>query len=128
MPHKTPHFSGKYNFPGKQLHVSLSFIEFTEDNNTILYCPALDLSGYGKDVEEAKNSFEIVLEEFLRYTMNKKTFLKELKNLGWKVKSESKPFIPPPMTYLLRKNEYFSHVFNQNSFKKYDQQVAIPVS
>ena len=33
---------------------------------TVIYSPALDLSGYGSSEDEAKGSFEIALEEFIK--------------------------------------------------------------
>lgn len=128
MPSKTPRLNATYRLSKEQLKISLSFIEFDEDNRTILYCPALDLSGYGNNEEEAKESFEVVLEEFIRYTMNKKTFFNELTKLGWKIRSKSKPITPPDMCYLLERNENFHQIFNKHSYRKYDKPVAIPVS
>jgi len=39
----------------------------------------LDLSGSGNTEEEAKNSFEIVLSEYFKYTQHKKTLARILK-------------------------------------------------
>lgn len=50
---------------------------------TIIYSPALDLSGYGNTINEAKESFKIALEEFIRYTLNENTFNDVMKKLGW---------------------------------------------
>jgi len=64
-------------------HVGLSLVEFIEDDVTIIYSPALYLSGYGKNETEAKESFYTAMEEFFLYTAIKKTFDKVLKQLGW---------------------------------------------
>ena len=42
-------------------------IVFKEDNVFIIHSPLLDISGYGYTKDEAKESFNITLEEFLRY-------------------------------------------------------------
>ena len=41
------------------INVSLDVFSYKEGDVRIMYSPALDLSGYGKNVEEAKRSFEI---------------------------------------------------------------------
>ena len=72
--------------PHGKYHVGLSLVEFEEENVTIVYSPALDLSGYGYSQEEAKQSFSEALNEFLRYTTNKNSLDKVLKDLGWAIK------------------------------------------
>ncbi len=62
----------------------MPLIEFKEGDVFILFAPALDISGYGKTEEEAQQSFEVVFEEFIEYTVKKHTLHKELKRLGWK--------------------------------------------
>lgn len=94
----------------------------------MIYAPALDLFGYGKTKKEAKESFEITLDEFVRYTVNKGTLIPELKRLGWEVlKSKKKPkLIAPSLSSLLSDNEQFNELFNEGEYHKYDQQVSIP--
>lgn len=111
----------------EHLTVSLPLIGFEEDGVQIIYCPALDVSGYGNDENEAKKSFEIVLEEFFRYTLNKKTFLSELTRMGWKVKKGRRPMKPPQMCDLLENNENFNRIFNEHNFRKFDKQIEMPV-
>jgi hypothetical protein len=41
----TLHFDGQIGFPGCIFQVGLSLIEFNEDEVTIIYSPALNLSG-----------------------------------------------------------------------------------
>lgn len=38
---------------------------YENDGFKIAYAPALDLMGYGKTVDDAKSSFEVVAEDFL---------------------------------------------------------------
>ena len=45
------------------LTVHLSLYSFIENKVTIIYCPALDISGYGLDEEEARKSFETIFSE-----------------------------------------------------------------
>lgn len=71
-------------------------VEFAEDNVRIIYSPALDLSGYDYSQEEAKQSFTEALHEFFRYTNNKNTLDKVLKELGWAIRGSKKnpKFVP----------------------------------
>jgi hypothetical protein len=106
---------------------AIDLISFTEGGNVIYYCPALDLSGYGTNEQEASESFKIVLSEFFNYTLNKGNFLDELKKLGWKIsKSKNKPISPPSMQSLLRGNDNFSRIFNTHDFRKFTQRIEMP--
>ncbi len=121
-------FSGKWNDGQNDIIVNLPMISFEEDGSQILYCPALDLSGYGKSEKEALESFQIVLGEFLLYTTHKRTLDKELISLGWLVKKKRRKMIPPSMQKLLVDNDNFSRIFNNFPFRKFDQPVTIPAA
>lgn len=58
---------------------------FEEDSTFFAYAPSLDLIGYGDTEEESAESFRIVLEEYLKYTINKGTTIADLRRLGWKI-------------------------------------------
>ena len=51
----TLHFNGQIGFPGCIFQVGLSLIEFNEYEVTIIYSPALNISVYGYNPDEAKN-------------------------------------------------------------------------
>jgi len=106
-------------FGNGKYHVGLSLVEFEEDNVTIVYSPALDLSGYGYSQPEAKESFSEALQEFFRYTNNKKTLDKVLKGLGWAIKgSKKKPkFNPPKDSELVSLNPLYNEIVNSKSYK-----------
>ena len=127
---KPLHYKGK--IPAKEGYVDLQvpLISFIDDNTHIIYCPALDLSGYGNDETEAKKSFDTVLEEYLNYTINKKSLWTDLKKLGWTItKSKKKPAATPPsMTEVLETNEEFSRIFDNYPFKKYNTGITLPAA
>lgn len=128
MQPKRGHISGTFKRKNSEINVKLPLIAFEEDGSKIVYCPALDVSGYGRTDDEANESFAISLESFLSYSINKGTFLEELQKLGWKVKSMNQQLMrPPDMSKLLCKNENFSRIFNNHAFRKYDQQIKIPI-
>jgi hypothetical protein len=122
-------FSGKFLNSQAKVSVTVGLFEFQEDGNTIIYSPAFDLSGYGKDLVEAKHSFEETLDEFLDYTIKKKTFVKELNRLGWKLKQsdiKKKKIKSPELATLITKNDYLAEILNEKNFTKFDQTVSVP--
>jgi hypothetical protein len=105
----------------------LPIIIFEEDGCQIMFCPALDISGYGKTEPEAQESFNIALGEFFLYTTHKNTFTSELQRMGWTIrKSKRKPMTPPPMSELLSKNDNFSRIFDNFPYRKINQSISMP--
>lgn len=109
--------------------IKISVVQFQEDNTFIVYCPALDLSGYGLSDEEARQSFQTVLLEYIRYADNKGTLDADLKSHGWtRLKPKSPSMIPPTMTDLLSTNENFSQIFNTKpAYQKFDMPMQVAV-
>jgi hypothetical protein len=120
-------FTGTWNSGNEEIEISLPFIIFEEGGAEVVYCPALDVSGYGKNEEEAFESFKICLGEFLLYTTRKKTFFDELRRLGWTIKkSKYKPMVPPQFSRLLEENDNFTRIFNNFPFRKVNHSVSLP--
>lgn len=118
--------TGDWQQANNMIKVKLSMIFFEEDGSRIVYCPALDLSGYGNNENEAFESFETTLGEYFSYTVNKGTLAKDLNRMGWKVKSRYKKMTPPSMQHLLNENKNFSKIFNNHPYRKFDQMIDIP--
>ena len=119
--------SGKWKNGQTQVTVNVPLIIFNEDDNTVVYCPALDLSGYGNSEDEARHSFETVLSEYFMYTINKQTLGLDLIKHGWTIKKNlSRGAIPPSMQQLLSTNEDFKKIFNTRDFRKTETSVNIP--
>ena len=114
------------------IDIKLSLLSFKEKKIFFIYSPALDLSGYGINEKEAKDSFIKTLDEFFRYTTNKNTLFKELKRLGWDIKEGKKKKMKissPDFFSLLEKiksNKDMKQVFNKNNFEKFEETVKIP--
>ena len=120
-------FTGTWKNRIQEIKCRLAVIVFEDDGNHIFYCPALDLSGYGKSESDAYKSFHEVLSEYFRYTSNKGTLAEDLKKLGWTLKKSIKNrAIPPALSYLLETNEDFSRIFNEFDFKKTETEVNLP--
>lgn len=113
----------------KQGTVSLNVpvMLFEEDSIWYAYLPSFDLTGYGSDIKEAKRSLTIVLDEFIRYTLNKNTFFSELRRLGWNIKSKTKPIKAPKMSELIEENEQLKDIIDSKRFSTVDYPVNIPV-
>jgi hypothetical protein len=55
------------------IKLGLLLVSFTDENGVyILYAPHLDLSGYGHNLAEAKESLKINIDEFFNYSLEKK--------------------------------------------------------
>ena len=117
---------GNFNHAKGFVHVNLALILFKENDVTIIYSPALDISGYGNTIDEAKRSFEINLEEFIRYTTNKGSFFDELEKYGWKISKRKKSYTSPHLDDLLRNNDYLSDIIRDKEFQRYNQNVRLP--
>jgi predicted RNase H-like HicB family nuclease len=102
----------------KTLTVSLHIDIKEEDGCFIAYCPALELSSYGKDKETAQKRFDEEVKIFFNETRRKGTLEKYLLKMGWTLKKKPIPEYTPPANL---KYPYNIH----NSFT---ENVAIPVS
>jgi len=120
--------TGSISFGHHRFDVSLDLIIFLENDTQIVYCPPLEVYGYGNDEKEAQESFKISLAEFFKYCTNKNTLRMELKRLGWQMKkSKTKPMVPPPITELLSTNENLSRIYNNFDFRKTVTIISIPL-
>lgn len=106
--------TSQYTDGHKWVKVKLSLIEFEEDGLHFIYSPALDLTGYGKTEEEAKTSYNLAMEEFLKYTSNKETLLKELQRLGWTVNTK-KNLAAPSLSSMIQSRSYLEEIFTEKS-------------
>lgn len=121
--------NANYGIGNAHYNIILTLLEFEEDNNTIIYSPALDISGYGNNHEEAKKSFGIALEEFVNYTNNKKTLESYLEKMGWSILgSKKKPkFEPPKNSDLVSKNPFYSEIIDSKQFKSYNEKLELAI-
>ncbi|MEI6436047.1 MAG: hypothetical protein WCP32_14460 [Bacteroidota bacterium] len=125
-------FEGQFQFRTNAIKVRLLLFYFEDENRVhFIYSPHLDLSGYGTDFESAKKSFEIVFEDFIDYTVRKKTLTRVLTKLGWQMGSGLKPrkrILAPSITSIIKDKGYVSDIFNRYSVTTYHQEVGIPVN
>nr|NQU92033.1 hypothetical protein [Bacteroidota bacterium] len=123
-------FQGDFTSTAGFVKVNLLLIHFKDENNIhFIYSPHLDLTGYGMNLEEAKTSFEIVFEDFVDYTLHKKTLGKVLSELGWEFKGSAnnpKKVIAPSITQVIKDNKHVSDIFDKYPVNTYHQAVGLP--
>ena len=124
-------FEGKFQDKTSVVRVKLLLFHFQDENKVhFVYSPHLDLTGYGNDENQAKKSFEVVMEDFVDYTVKKKTIAKVLADLGWEVKgSEKHPrkLLAPSITKVINENEYISEIFDKYSVNTFHEEIGLPV-
>ena len=114
-------------FGTKSIKVNLQVLFFEEDAIFYAFMPSFDLTGYGNSEEEAKESLTVVLDEFLRYTLNKNTLFIEMQRLGWNIRSKKKPIYAPQMSDLINNNDQLKDIINSKQFTSTNYQVNVPV-
>lgn len=123
-------FQGGYKNKAGQVKVNLLLIHFVDEHHIhFIYSPHLDLTGYGQNLKDAKKSFEIVFEDFVDYTLKKKTLGKVLTDLGWEVEGtlkKPKKILAPSISSIINKNDYVSEIFDKYPVNTYHQEVGIP--
>ena len=118
---------GKWAEGKHSIICNLPLIIFQEEGVIVYYCPALDVSGYGVSEDEARKSFEVTLDEYFKYTLNKNTLGDDLKRLGWAVKKKiTNRVTPPPLSQLLETNKDFNRIFNTHDFRKTEATINLP--
>lgn len=119
--------TGEKIFGTKSIKVDLQVLFFEEDNIHYAFMPSFDLTGYGNTEDEAKQSLKIVLDEFLRYTLNKNTLFIEMQRLGWKIKSKKTTMYAPQMSDLINTNDQLKDIVNSKQYTSSNYQVNVPV-
>ena len=120
------YLSGVKKIGKNSITMNLQVFIFEEDNVHFAFMPSMDLIGYGNDEEAAKESLKIVLDEFLRYTLNKNTFYIEMQRLGWKVKNKKKPMIAPQISDLINTNDQLKEIVNHKEYTTSNYPVNVP--
>ena len=118
--------TGEGKYLKATIKVEVPVMVFKEEKTWFAYLPSFDLTGYGNDTEEAKESLKIVLDEFIRYSLNKKTFFDELRRLGWEIKSKKRPLHAPKMSDLIQSNEQLREIIDSKQYSTSSYQVNVP--
>lgn len=97
--------------------LNVAVLLFKEGEYIVAYCPALELSSYGKTEEEAKEYFKDALDLFIKDTFEMGTLEKNLLKFGWILKSTE--YEPPRIENLIDFSKF-------NDYKIMNQQIQIP--
>lgn len=123
-------FQSRYKNHRGDARVKLLLIHFKDEQGVdFIYSPHLDLTGYGSSLKAAKKSFEIVFEDFIDYTLKKKTLGKVLEKLGWELKGNRKrpkKILAPSLASVIRENDYVSELFDTYPVQTFHREVGIP--
>lgn len=110
--------------------VKLLLLNFQDENGIhFIYSPHLDITGYGNSLNDAQKSFDIVLDDFVDYTLKKKTIGKVLEKLGWSIKGAvkfPKRIIAPSISTIIGSNKYVSEIFDKYSVNTFHENIQIP--
>ncbi len=125
-------FEGGYKNQSGEVITQIILLHFIDDKNIhFIYSPHLDLTGYGNSLQEAKDSFTIVYEDFIDYTLTKNSLGVVLKELGWEIKGtvkNPKKLKAPSMSEIIKTNNYVSEIFdNYPTVQSSQQEVGLPV-
>ena len=113
--------------------VRILLFHFTDEQGVhFIYSPHLDLTGYGYTLKDAKKSFEVVIADFLDYTLKKATLGSLLKKLGWEKQKGSvkKPLrsLAPSITTVIANNKHIAEIFDKYPLHTYYQEVELPLA
>lgn len=114
---------GKVKSKYGDISIRLEVIQYDEDGCKMLYCPALDVIGYGHSEEEAEHSFSITLQQFLDYTLENGTLHQVLSGLGWKI---GKEVTPPLMSDMIPKNDSLREIVDGMPYTKAYSEISLP--
>jgi hypothetical protein len=103
------------------ISASVMVFVYKEEDIFVSYCPALELSSYGKSIKAAKTAFNEAMDIFLSETTRKGTLEKLLLDYGWQLRKKPVPSYTPPSL-----DKIPQRLFNsKNSILK--EQVSFPV-
>ena len=112
-----------------KIEFSLLVYSFMEENIVCMFSPQLNVTGYGMDETEAQESFEATLNEFFSYTTHKRTFLKELESLGWKIRSKRRSHVYTPPVYenqISHSPQLVELLKSGKELRRFNHSVAVP--
>lgn len=122
-----------FEIKNKGIKARILLFHFTDKQGVhFIYSPHLDLTGYGYSQQEAKQSFEVVLEDFIDYTIKKGTLGIVLKKMGWKQQKGSlkKPLksFAPSITSVIANKKYVADIFDKYPLNTFHQDVELPIA
>jgi len=120
-------FDAELLVPKGNISAHLDLYSFLDKNIHILYCPALDMSGYGETEEDAQKSFEEVFTTSMAYMVNKNSLHDDLKKHGWNIRGKkSHDLKSPKFEDMYKTNKEFKDIIDNKPYQKIYKDVCIP--
>ena len=116
---------GKVKSRAGDISVCLDIISYDEQGCRVNYCPALELSGYGRTKAAAEKSFMLTLHEFLDYALEHGTLAAEMTELGWTI-GASGAVVPPSMKEMYTSRTELQDLISERSFTKRRSNILLP--
>ncbi len=120
-------FSAELKTRDGSVKALLELFKFKEGDMTIVYCPAIDLSAYGRNDKEAEHEFVEVFRMHMSHCLAKKTIAEDLKSHGWHIKGvKQKKIAAPTIEELLPINKTLQDIIYNKDFVKMSRPMEIP--
>lgn len=103
------------------VEIEVPVIFFEEDGLFYAHIPFLDIMGYGNTEKEASASMDVMIEEFVNYTVSNNTLDAVLKELGWRKKGG-----PPTLTEQIRHDDYLQNIINNHNIRTDKKNISLP--
>lgn len=110
-----------------KMTANLQLFMFKENDMFIVYCPAIDLSAYGRSGKEAESEFSEVFRIHMSYCLSKGTLEDDLKAHGWSIECKQEKILAPKIEELLPVNETLRDIIYNKDFVKKSKPVQIQI-
>ena len=108
------------------ISIRVSVYTFREGDNVIAYCPSLDLSGYGRTQKEAKESFGVVMKDYLDYCTSEGTLHEDLISHGWQM--EPRHAAEPTLQHMIRRNRELRDILDLPHYSKFSKTASVQMA
>lgn len=98
------------------MRANLDIFFFREGNNTIAYCPALDLSAAGNNIAQSKSEFAQVFAEYADDCIENNTLKEDLLAHGWVLQGNE--YQSPSVTQMLIGNSTLREIIDTKNYQK----------
>ncbi len=78
------------------IELQLSVLVFQQDEYFVAYCPSLELSSYGDSIQDAKDGFDDVMQNYIEDSQKRGTLHDDLIAHGWKINVDNDKNAEPP--------------------------------
>ena len=108
------------------INVLIDIFFLKEGSAIVAYSPALNLTTYGEDRDDAKLAFNEAIKIFFDETQKKGTLEKILLKLGWTLTQIPQVKYKPPKIVINQLPDFVQH--NTNTIYSEKEKIAIPVT